>query len=336
MKILVTPTSFLREENLEARKLLESFADEVVYNPVGKPLTEEEIIPLLDGCDGYIAGVDYITEKVIASAPDQLKVISRYGTGIDRVNIEAAGKRGIIVTNTPGANAEAVADLTFGLMLSVARKIPLLDRSLREGAWVRSAGVELYRKTLGILGFGAVGRSVARRASGFSMRILVFDPYVRESMRRTRGIDFCSFDEVIANSDFISLHVPLNQETKNMINTSSIEKMKNGVIIINTSRGGLIDDNAVYRALKQGKIRGLGLDVFNQEPPGSSPLFELDNVVVTPHTGAHTYEAISKMALMAVRNLIDILEGGTSRNIVNRQYLARKRGRRPQTKSAAG
>ena len=186
MKVLVTATSFKPDRPTPALEKIQQFADEIVYNPYGRPLTEEELIPLLQGCDGYIAGLDSVSARVIESC-DRLKVISRYGAGVDRVDLAAAARRGLSVCNTPGANAQAVADLALGLMLAAARKIPMLDRKTREGAWVRSTGVELYGKTLGILGLGAIGKSVAKRGQGFDMRVLAYDPYLNEEYARRIG-----------------------------------------------------------------------------------------------------------------------------------------------------
>lgn len=315
MKILVTPTSFCKE----AKELLEKFADEIIYNPYNRPLHPEEILPLLEGVDGYIAGLDYITAEVIEKAPATLKAISRYGAGYDRVDIAAASGKGILVTNTPGVNSQAVADLALGLMLSAARKVPALDRKIRNNEWPRSTGVELYRKTLGIIGLGEIGKGVAMRAKGFSMDILAYDPYADKAYLEANGIKEASLEEIFEQADIITLHVPLNEQTRNMINSEAIEKMKQGVILVNTSRGGLIDEQAAYEALKSGRLGGLGLDAFEKEPPGESPLFELDNVVVTPHSGAHTKEAVNNMGVMSVQNLMDVLSGKECKYIINRK-----------------
>ncbi|MFO7153448.1 MAG: phosphoglycerate dehydrogenase [Caldicoprobacter oshimai] len=321
MKILVTPTSFNREVCPEAWHMLEQFASEIVCNPYNRPLMADELIPLLEGVDGYIAGVDDVSARVIDKAPSTLKVISRYGVGYDQVDIKACGQRGIVVTNTPGANAESVADLAFGLMLSVARQIPYADEQTKRGGWPRITGLELYGKTLGIIGLGAIGKGVARRAKGFSMRVLAYDPAIDEAFCRQYGVEISSFEEVLSKSDFISLHLPLKDETKHIINSNTISMMKDGAILINTARGGLVDEQAVYRALKAGKLRGFGTDVFEVEPPGKSPLFEFKNVVVTPHMGSSTVEAINAMANLAVKNLIDVLTGKECPYIVNREYL---------------
>jgi D-3-phosphoglycerate dehydrogenase len=320
MKILATPTSLRPDDENPAIERLKKFADEIIFNPAGRPLTEEELVPLLEDCDGYIAGLDFVTAKVVESCK-KLKVISRYGAGVDRVDIDAASGRGIAVCNTPGVNAEAVADLAFGLILSVARRIPALDRLTKEGKWTRSTGVELSGKTIGILGLGAIGRAVARRARGFSMRVLAFDPYMDEAYARVNGIETADFGGAVKNADVLSLHLPLNDETRHIINGEVMSGMKRGAIIINAARGGLVDERAACELLKSGHLGGLGLDVYEEEPPAASPLFEMDNVVATPHTGAHTREATANMAALAVSNLIDVLSGKDCKYVLNRARL---------------
>lgn len=312
MKILVTPTSFKADSIGPGMDLLRQFVKEhngeLVFNSTGRPLIEDELIPLIKDCEGYIAGLDFVTEKVIDTCTF-LKVISRYGAGVDRVDLTAAKKKGISVCNTPGANAQAVADLTLALILCVARKIPMLDRKTKEGQWIRSNGTELYGKTIGILGLGAIGRGVAKRAQGFSMRVLAYDPFINRQYALENNIEVSDFEGVIRNTDVICLHLPLTEETKYIISDAVIRRMKKGVILVNTARGGLIDEKAVCEHLKSGQIGGLGLDVYEEEPPGTSPLFELDNVVLTPHTASHTAEATVNMANMAVQNLIQVLSG---------------------------
>lgn len=307
MKILVTPTSFLK--NPQAKAMVEAFADEIVYNPQTRPLEAEEVLALLDGVDGYIAGLDYITAEVISRAPESLKVISRYGAGVDRVDLEAAKAKGITVTNTPGTNAVAVCELAFGLMLSLARAIPRLDNAVKKGEWPRNNGTELAGKTLGVVGFGAIGKNLATRARAFGMDVIAYDPYFDAAFAAQHGVAQKSLDEVIAGADFISLHVPLTKETKYMIGEDAISRMKDGAFVINTARGGLIDEAAAAKALQSGKLGGLGLDAYEVEPVTDSPLFGLANVVMTPHTGAHTNEAIAGMGIMAAQNLIDVLQG---------------------------
>lgn len=317
MKILVTPTSFRKPVNAHAVKLLESFADEVVYNDTGSPLTGNQLIELLQGCDGYLAGVDYINSEIIESMPSTVRVISRYGAGIDRVDLDACRERGILVTNTPGANATAVCELAFGLMLSLSRSIPALDRAVRRGEWPRSNGMELSGKRLGIVGLGNIGKQLAVRAKSFEMDVCAYDPFIDQAFVKIERIEEMSLDELCQSSDIVSLHLPFTDITRNIIDKKRMQSMKPGTIIINTSRGGLIDEIAAAELLRNGYLRGMGLDAFEEEPLQASPLKDLDNVILTPHTGAHTDEAIKRMGLMSVKNLIAVLTGEPCENVVN-------------------
>lgn len=309
MKILVTPTSFDKPENAKARAMLESFAVQVVYNDLGVPLKGDELLARLNGVDAYLAGVDYITADIINRAPASLKVISRYGAGVDRVDLDACRARGIIVTNTPGANATAVCELAFGLMLCAARNLPALHMAVERGEWPRSDGMELAGKTLGIIGLGAIGKKLALRAIAFEMRVQAYDPYLDRAFAESRGIQTATLEELLAGSDVLSLHVPLTEGTRHMISAERLETMRDGAIIINTSRGGLLDEEACARAIQTGKLKGLGLDAFEQEPLRDSPLKGLPRVVFSPHTGAHTAEAVANMGLMAAENVIRVLKG---------------------------
>jgi D-3-phosphoglycerate dehydrogenase len=304
MKILVTPASFKQGASAAVMDTLKGFADDLVFNTKGKPLTEDELVAALKGCDGCIAGLDPFSRRVIESA-DKLKVISRYGTGVDNVDVAAAVEKGIAVCRTPGVNSQAVAELAIAFMLCLARQVPMLDRKTREGHWVRSVGVELHKKTLGILGLGAVGKKTARIAAGFSMNVIACDPGIDSGYAKDNGIRPVDFDTLLKESDFLSLHLPLKPDTRHIISAEAMKRMKKGAIIINTARGGLIDEAAACDLIKSGHLDGLGLDVYEQEPPQNSPLFGLENVVFTPHTAAHTTEATAGMASMSVENLIN-------------------------------
>ena len=315
MKILVTPTSFNPESDSPAMTLLRAFADTLVFNHSGTPLSEDELIPLISDCDGCVAGLDYFTAKVMDSAPG-LKVISRYGVGVDRVDLAAAKARNVVVCNTPGANSQAVADLTFALLLCAARKVPVLNKKMLEGQWPRSIGTELYEKTIGILGLGAVGKAVARRAAGFSMKIIAYDPFIDRQYAAANGIFEADFDAVIREADFLCLHMPLNGETRHIISADVMKAMKKEAIIVNTARGGLIDEGAAYEILSSGHLGGMALDVYEAEPTPRLPLFDLENVVLTPHTASHTRESTENMANMSVQNLINVLSGKKCQHIV--------------------
>ena len=308
MKVLVTPTSLKEGTVSEPMERLRAFAGEIVYNPAGRPLEEDELIPLLSDCDGYIAGLDQVTEKVLTACP-KLKCVSRYGVGCDGVDLEAAARLGITVTNTPGMNSQAVAELALGLILSTARRIPYLDAQTRQGSWVRSTGVELQGKTLGVIGLGAIGKLLARFCQAIGMEVIAYDPYINRDYCVENSIEPVELQELLSRAHVISLHLPLNSSTRHMIDREAIGIMRPGAILINSSRGAIIDEAAAYEALVSGKLGGLGLDAFETEPPTGSPLLTLPNVTLTPHTGAHTKEASLKMQGLAVDNLIRVLSG---------------------------
>lgn len=316
MKILVTPTSLQPEKASAALKRLRAYCDNLIFNPTGKPLEGSILTDLLADCDGYLAGLDFVTEEVLKLCP-KLKAVSRYGAGYDRVDIKAAKSLGISVSNTPGANAQAVAELSMGMLLALARKIPYLHEETRNGKWIRSSGTELFGKTIGIVGLGAIGKRLAECCKGFCMNILSYDPYIQEDYCKDHGITSVPFDTLLRQSDFITLHLPLNDGTYHLIDEEALQKMKPSAILINASRGGIVDEDAAYHALTEKKLGGLGLDAFEKEPPDASPLFSLPNVIATPHAGAHTQEATQAMADMAVENLIQMLEGNECRYIVN-------------------
>lgn len=313
MKILVTPTSFQPGSGNPALAALQAVYPDLVFNPTKRPLTEDELIPLLQDCDGYIAGLDFITEKVLRACKN-LKVISRYGVGYDRVDIAAAKELGIAVTNTPGVNSQAVAELSMALVLALVRRVPYLDAQTKSNHWIRSTGTELSGKTLGIVGLGAIGKIVARCAKGFNMNVIAYDPYIQESYCQENEIGIRDLDTLIREANVISLHLPLNEQTYHIIDKAAIDKMQPGTIVVNASRGAIIDEDAAYDALVSGQLGGLGLDAFEIEPPVDSKLLTLDNVVATPHTGAHTAEATAKMANASVENLIAVLEGRPCRS----------------------
>lgn len=321
MKILVSSPAF-NQPNLDTmRGYLEKFFEEVIYNPYGRTLKEDELLELWNDVDCIIAGIEIYTEKTLKQAPRNLKIISRFGTGYENIDIRAAGKLGIAVANTPGVNATAVAELTLGLMIAVARKIPQLDKKARQGEWERFIGIGLSNKTLGIIGLGSIGREVAIRAKGFNMNIMAFDPYIDEKFVQCHNIRVSSLEEIFEKADVITLHLPATEQTEKMINRETIRKMKRNAILINTARGKLIDEKALYDALINKEIAGAGLDVFEQEPPKNSPLLKLNNVVITPHIGGHTQEACELMAKTAIENVVSYLKNNQCSFIVNKRYL---------------
>ena len=313
MKILVTSTSFRETE--EPLKLLEKEGYQIIFNERGRPLNEDELKEAIKGMDGVIAGVDKFTASVIESA-DCLKVISRYGAGIDNIDLKAAKSKGIVVTNTPGANTEAVADLTLTFMLALSRNLVSAVISTREGKWGKFTGWSIENRTLGILGLGKIGKSVARRAIKFSMKVIAYDLYKDENFARENNIEFVSLEELFKKSDYISLHLLLTEETKNIVNRKRLELMKSTAFLINTARGELIDEDALYEALFKKRIAGAAVDVFKKEPPIGNPLLTLENFLPTSHIAAHTKEAMLNMGVWACENLIDALKGKKPKYIV--------------------
>jgi D-3-phosphoglycerate dehydrogenase len=314
-RVLVTPTSYGRNDP-RLKSELEERVGEVIYNPTGKPLSSGEVARLLPGMDAYIAGLDDIDRAALQYA-DRLKVISRYGVGVDQIDLVAARERGIVVTNTPGANSVSVAELALGLLLALARQIPDANVAVRQGKFPRLAGVSLEGKTVGILGLGAIGKHFARRLSGFDCRILAYDPYADEAFARDHGVELASLEDVLAQADFISLHLPLLPETRCMVNAAFLRKMKKGAFLINTSRGEVIDEDALVEALRSGRLRGAALDAFATEPPDPAhPLLALPQVIATPHIGAQTDGATANMGWWALRDCLAVLEGKAPRFLV--------------------
>ena len=264
-----------------------------------------------------------VDDALMEKAP-KLRVIGRAGVGVDNIDAEAATRRGIVVMNTPGANAVAVAELTIGLMLALARKLPAANASMHAGKWEKKnlQGAELRGKTLGILGLGRIGMEVAKRAKGFGLEILGSDPFVSAAVAREAGIKLVTLDELIAGSDYLTLHVGLTPQTTGVINAKTLAKMKKGVRIINCARGELIEDADLVAALKSGQVAGAALDVFAVEPPKESPYFELDNVILTPHVAGSTAEAQEAVGIQIARQVRDYLKLGVVQNAVNLPSLS--------------
>jgi D-3-phosphoglycerate dehydrogenase len=304
---LVTPTSYGKNDS-RLKSELEALVGEVIYNPTGKPLLSNEVAQLLPGIDGFIAGLDTIDANALKTA-DRLKVICRYGVGVDNVDLSAAREKGIIVTNTPGANSVSVAELALGLILALARQIPEAVAAVHQGKWPRYSGISLEGKSIGILGLGAIGKQLARRLKGFDCNILAFDPFADAGFAKENQVVLTSMDAVIEKSDFLSLHLPLLPETRGLVNETFLRKMKKGSFLINTSRGEVVDEDALLDALQSGHLKGAGLDAFIFEPPDpKNPLLNLPQVIATPHLGAQTDGATSNMGWFAMRDCLAVLK----------------------------
>ena len=282
-------------------------------------LNPEQLKERIKGVDVLIVrSGTKVTREVIESA-DVLKVIGRAGVGIDNIDLKAATRRGIMVMNAPTGNTISAAEHTVALMLALARKIPHAHASLSKGLWEKKKfmGVELFRKTLGIIGLGKVGSHVGKCALGLGMKVIGYDPFISKEKAEKIGIKSVEWEELLKKSDFITLHVPLTPHTRHLIGKKEFVLMKNGVRIINCSRGGVIDEEALYEAIKKGKVAGAALDVFEKEPPENLPLLSLPEVIVTPHLGASTEEAQYNVAIEITQQIVDALKNGIYRNVIN-------------------
>ncbi len=284
-------------------------------------LSKEELLAIIPEYDGLIIRSDTRPDADVIAAGKKLKVIGRAGIGVDNIDIAAATKQGVVVMNTPGSNSVATAEQTMALMLAVSRHTVAAHNSLAAGEWNRAqfAGVELYGKVLGIVGFGRIGRLVAERAKAFGMTVLAHDPFVKAEEGAKSGVSLVDLDRVFSQADYLTLHTAVTPQTTKMINCPTIKKMKKGVIIINVARGKLIDEAALAKALRDGHVKAAALDVYTSEPPAAdNPLIGLPNVLHTPHLGASTAEAQRNVATQIVSQVLDCLRGGEIRNAVNK------------------
>ncbi len=282
-------------------------------------LSEEELIKEIKGYDGIIIRSGTRVNASIIGAADKLKVVGRAGVGLDNVDVNAATKKGVIVMNTPLGNTISTAEHTMAVILALARNIPQANLSMRENKWERKKfmGKELYGKILGIVGLGRIGREVAKRSLEFGMKVLTFDPYISEEIASKINVELVEYDDLLKSSDYITFHIPLSDNTHHMLSDKEFGVMKDTAYVINCSRGGVVDEEALYRALSEKKIAGAALDVYENEPPQNSPLLELDNVVLTPHLGASTEEAQLNVAVEVAEQVRDALVNNIIRNAVN-------------------
>lgn len=311
-KILVADP--LAEEGVEILREEKDFEVEV------KTKQKEEVLKeIIKDYDALIVRSETKVTRGIIEKAEKLKVIGRAGVGLDNIDVETATKRGIIVMNAPEGNTISTAEHTISLMLALSRNIPQADASLKRGEWDRKKfmGVELYRKVLGIVGLGRIGKEVAKRAISFGMKVIAYDPYLSEEKAKSLGVELVDWERLLRDSDYISFHTPLTEETKNMISEEELRMMKKGVRIINCARGGIIDEKALAKAIEEGIVEGAALDVFEKEPPQDSPLLKLEKVIVTPHLGASTEEAQISVSIDIARQVRDVLLGKEVRNAVN-------------------
>src|SRR5580658_9675786 len=284
-------------------------------------LPEAELLPLVADVDAMVVRSETkITRAVIEAAP-KLRVVGRAGVGVDNVDVDAATQRGIVVMNTPSGNTISTAELTFSMLMALARKIPQAHSSMKEGKWSRKEfqGTELLNKTLGILGMGRIGSEVAKRAQAFGMKVLAYDPYLSLARAKALQVDLKEHvDDVYAVADFTTVHMPMTEETKGMVNAAAFAKMKRGARILNCARGGIINEADLFAALLSGQVGGAALDVYETEPPSADfPLRSLPQVIMTPHLGASTEEAQENVGIEVAEAITDYLLSGAVRNAVN-------------------
>ena len=310
MKILLTTTSF-QDTPGPHHQILEDAGFEIIRER--GPLPEKRMLDLVGDIDAFLCGDDEITSKVIDRALPKLKVVSKYGIGLDKIDVEYLTDKGVPLTFCPGVNHTTVSEHTFALMLALFRKLVKEANHVAKGEWVRVTGNEIMGKTLSIIGLGRIGKEVAIRANAFGMKVIGYDLYWDEDFARGNQIIRAkSIDEALEQGDVVSLHVNLSDETRELINRERLSKMKDGVVILNCARGEIIHTQDVIDALHAGKIGGYGTDVLDVEPPPPDhPMLNAPNTVITPHIGSRTFESVERQATMAARNLVLALRGET-------------------------
>ena len=308
MKILVTVTNYSKYCQA-GKRILQDAGCEIIENTSGRPFTAEELEELVGDVDGAIAGADVWSEQIFRAAL-KMKVLVRFGVGVDNFDLEAAKKYGITVCNCPGINTTAVAEQAVALILGLTRQIVWLNKETKEGKWPRIMMHELKSCTVGILGFGSIGRNICEKLKVFSPVLIAYDKYVDEKEAERLGVEMVSFEEVLKRSDVISVNLPAVPETIGIINSQNITKMKNGVYLVNTARGSLVKEKDVAEAIRTGKIAGFAMDVYAREPiTRENPLLSSDRVIMTPHTSAETYENCETTSCVTAKIVLDVLRG---------------------------
>jgi len=306
--ILITPRSLTKGSHVALDALKERGYD-LRLGPAGETPTEAQLQELLPGCVGWLAGVEPVSEAVLASASGTLKVISRNGVGVDNIPLTACERLGISVRRANGANSQGVAELALGLMLAGLRQVPFCDASLKSGDWSRRAGKELRGSVLGIIGMGAIGRSVATMADAIGATVLGEDPFVDKSLSFGDKFKWAERSEIFRMADVITMHCPPPADNSTLIDAAVIQKMRNNAVLVNTARASLVDEAAVLEALSGNKLGCYATDVFHSEPPGLTSLIQSSRVIATPHIGGFTAESVQKASLIAVENILECLAG---------------------------
>lgn len=306
MKKVLTSPSSMGQCGSEPFDLLKENGYEVINNPYGRKLTEDEVIDIAKDCVGIVAGVEPLTKRVMDALP-QLKCISRVGVGMDSVDLEYAKEKGIVVKNTPEGPTRGVAELTLAMTLTMLRKIPAADAAMHQHKWKKQIGNLILGKQIGVIGLGRIGRTVAELFRGIGNPVIGYDPFAYKEWAAEKGVELMPFEDVLKNADIITLHVPGNKDKSPVIGEKEMALIKDGSWLVNISRGGVVSEEALYNALKSGKLTGAAVDVWSKEPY-DGPLCDLDNIVMTPHLGSYAKEGKLKMEVDACLNLIDALK----------------------------
>ncbi|MCG8566180.1 MAG: phosphoglycerate dehydrogenase [Desulfobacterales bacterium] len=293
---------------------------EVALYPAGERPVMDAVLKEIDRYDALVPGLFPITAEVV-NAAKKLKVISMAGAGFSHIDLEAAARKGIMVTNAPGTNHHAVAELAIGFVFALARDIAGANHAVKSGQWPKFVGSQIRGKTLGVLGTGLIGKEVALRGLGLGMSVVAHDLFEDTAFAKAHGISYLPLDQVLACSDFLSIHMPLTPETRGIIGADALSAMKPSACLINLSRGSVVDETALCRALKDKEIAGAALDVFENEPPGDNPLLGLDNLLATPHMGGYTREALESVTMICAENIVNALEGRTPDHLLNQDLL---------------
>ncbi|MBI3824148.1 MAG: phosphoglycerate dehydrogenase [Planctomycetes bacterium] len=321
-KVLIAPAQ-LAGLDAEFVTVLKAAGFELVYPKKRAQLTEPELLEQLAGVRASVAGSEPYTKKVLQAHP-QLRVIARAGVGYDAVDCPAASEHGVAVTITPGANQDAVAEHTFGLLLAIAKDLINQHLGTCKLEWPRRANLPLRGRTLGIAGLGRIGKAVALRGECFGMKLLAYEPFPDHAFAKAHGVTFVSFEQLLADADFLSLHLPATKESRHLINRTTLAKMKPSAYLVNTARGTLVKEADLVEALQQKKIAGAGIDVFEDEPPSDSPLFHMSNVVVTPHAAGVDLQSRDDMALSAAQAIVSLSKGEwPTEKVVNPEVKAK-------------
>lgn len=320
-RVFIGPSHLCSVPDWEFSRVLRAAGHEVIYNQIPRQLVESEVLEHLKDMDAVVAGSEPYTRAVLQAHP-RLKVVARVGVGFDTVDVAAATELGRFVTIAPGTNHGSVAEHAFSLILALAKHVVTQDAGMRKGGFPRGINTPIRGRTLGIAGLGRAGKAVAERALAFEMKVIAFDPYPDTAYAASKAIELVDWKTLLAQSDWLSLHLPSTRESHHLMDGKAFACMKKGAYLINTARGAIVDEKALHAALESGHLGGAGLDVFEQEPPGILPFFHRDNVVLTPHAAGVDEQSLADMALSAAQAAVDILAGRLPmEKIVNRELV---------------